>query len=378
MSQTKNTSLHLLEPVRLGPYELQNRIVMAPLTRMRAGERNVPRALNAEYYRQRAGAGLIISEATPVSPYGYGYADTPGIHTPEQAVGWRQVVDAVHAEGGRIFLQLWHVGRMSHPDLQPGGGQPVAPSALASDGEAVTRQGLKPHTLPRALETAEVKGIVEEFERGARLGLAAGFDGVEIHGANGYLLEQFLADGANQRTDAYGGSLANRARFPLEVAEAVVGVWGPQRVGYRLSPANRVGGIQIEDRWGTYAYLVERLGGLGLAYLHFVEPRINGSSLVEHPDEALRSARFWPFLSGDTRLISAGGHTRESGEAAVASGEADLVAYGRSFIANPDLVERFRLGAPLNPYDRSTFYGGDVRGYTDYPFLEPALAGVRS
>ncbi len=374
MSHSKNHSPHLLDPVDLGPYHLPNRVVMAPLTRMRAGDGNIPRDLNAEYYRQRSDAGLIISEATPVSPYGYGYADTPGIHTPQQAAGWRKVVDAVHAKGGRIFLQLWHVGRMSHPDLQPDGAQPVAPSALASTGQAVTREGPKPHAMPRALETAEVSGIVGEFERGARLAVSAGFDGVEIHGANGYLLEQFLSDGANKRSDAYGGSLANRARFALDVTEAVVGVWGADRVGYRLSPASQVGGIEIADRWGTYAYLVERLDQFGLAYLHFVEPRVNGSASVEQPDDELQSARFRPLISAATRLISAGGHDRASGEAAIASGGADLIAYGRHFIANPDLVERFRLDAPLNPYDRSTFYGGDVQGYTDYPFLEPAVA----
>ena len=369
-----NFSQHLLEPVSIGPYELPNRVVMAPLTRRRAGIGNAPRDLNVQYYRQRAGAGMIVSEATVVEPRGYGYADTPGIYTREQAAGWRKIVDAVHAEDGRIFLQLWHVGRMSHPDLQPGGAQPVGPSALASDGEAATADGPKPHSLPRALETAEVHDIVGRFEQGARLALETGFDGVEIHGANGYLLEQFLADGANQRNDAYGGSLENRARFALEVTEAVTGVWGPDRVGYRLSPANRFGGVQMQDRWETYSHLVRQLDRFGLAYLHFVEPRVNGNASVFSPDADLQSARFRPLISSPTRLVSAGGHTRESGEAALAAGEADLIAFGRSYIANPDLVERFRLDAPLNPYDRSTFYGGDVQGYTDYPFLGQTAA----
>lgn len=364
----------LFTPLELGPLTLPNRVIMAPLTRMRAGmPGNIPRELNAEYYRQRAGAGLIISEATPVSPRGHGYFHTPGIHTEAQARGWKLVTNAVHQAGGRIFLQLWHVGRQSHNDLQPGGELPVAPSALGTGSQSPTEPGVvKDHPVPRALETDEIPGIVEEFRRGAALAKLAGFDGVEIHGANGYLLEQFLSDSSNHRTDAYGGSLENRARFILEVTEAVVSVWGGDRVGIRLSPANTFGGIATTNRFETYRYLVEKLNRFGLAYMHFVEPRIAGNVDLEQFDDSLASRHFRPHITGDTKLIAAGGLDFESGQEAVASGNADAVAYGRSFIANPDLPRRFAVGAPLNPYNRDTFYGGGPEGYTDYPFLEEA------
>lgn len=361
--------LKLMTPVQLGPFILRNRMVMAPLTRMRSGPGNVPRALNAEYYAQRASAGLIISEATPVSPYGHGYYDTPGIHTKEQAEGWKQVVRAVHDRGAKMFLQLWHVGRMSHPDLQPGNVLPVGPSALGSNDQAFTKSGPKPHPVPRPLRTEEIRGIVQEFRRGAELALDAGFDGVEIHAANGYLLEQFLASGSNHREDEYGGPVENRARLILEVAEAVVRVWGADRVGIRLSPANRHGNIEDADRWGTWSYLVAQLAPLRLAYIHLVEPRVDDSQDIENPDLRLASACFRQFIDAPTRLISAGGHNLASAEVAVRSGNIDLVAFGRLFVSNPDLPRRFEAGAPLNPYDRSSFYGGDERGYTDYPFL---------
>lgn len=362
-------TLKLMTPVRLGPYILRNRIVMAPLTRMRSGPGNVPRALNAEYYAQRASAGLIISEATPVSPFGHGYYDTPGIHTREQVEGWKQVVCAVHERGARIFLQLWHVGRMSHPDLQPGGILPMGPSALASNDYAYTKEGPKPHPVPRPLRTEEIHGIVDEFRRGAQFASEAGFDGVEIHGANGYLLEQFLASGSNQREDEYGGPVENRARLMLEVTEAVSRVWGSDRVGVRLSPANRHGNIEDADRWETWSYLVAQLAPLCLAYMHLVEPRVDDSLDIENPDLRLASNCFRRFIPAPTLLISAGGHDRASAEAALHSGNADLVAFGRLFVSNPDLPARFEAGASLNAYDRSTFYGGDERGYTDYPFL---------
>jgi N-ethylmaleimide reductase len=365
-------TLKLMTPVRLGPYNLRNRVVMAPLTRMRSGPGNVPSALNAEYYAQRASAGLIISEASPVSAYGHGYYNTPAIHTKEQADGWKQVVRAVHDQGTKMFLQLWHVGRMSHPDLQPGGVLPVGPSALASNDQAFTKEGPKPHPVPRPLRTEEIRGIVQEFSLGARLALDAGFDGVEIHGANGYLLEQFLASGSNRREDEYGGSAENRARLILEVTEVVAQVWGPERVGIRLSPANRHGNIEDADRWGTWSYLVRQLAPLRLAYLHLVEPRVDDSQDIENPDLRLASVRFRGLLDAQTQLISAGGHNLASAEAAVRSGSADLVAFGRLFVSNPDLPRRFEAGAPLNAYDRSSFYGGDERGYTDYPFLESA------
>ncbi len=363
---------NLFSSLTLGPLTLPNRIFMAPLTRMRATmPGNVPGELNALYYRQRATAGLIITEATPVSPYGHGYFKTPGIHTEAQAEGWKQVTDAVHEEGGRIFCQLWHVGRQSHPNLQPGGVLPVAPSALASDGESPVPSGIsKKHVVPRALETDEIPGIVEEFRRGAELAKAAGFDGVEVHGANGYLLEQFLLAGSNRRTDRYGGSVENRARFYLEVVAAVTAVWGGDRVGARLSPANTYGGVDDPDRWGVFSYLVEQLDRFRLAYLHFVEPRVAGNTDRARYDERLSSRNFRPFMTGNTRLVSAGGHDDASATQAVERGEADAVAFGRLFIANPDLVQRFRSQGPLNRYDRSTFYGGTEAGYTDYPALD--------
>ncbi|MGA9452712.1 MAG: alkene reductase [Verrucomicrobiia bacterium] len=367
----------LLTPVTVGDIELSHRVVMAPLTRMRARmPGNVPWALNAEYYQQRTSrGGLIISEATPVSPYGHGYYATPGIHTPEQVDGWKLVTRAMHENGGRIFLQLWHVGRQSHNDLQPGNVPPVAPSAISAGGMAFTREGEKPNSVPRALRLEEIPGIVEEFRKGAENAMEAGFDGVEIHGANGYLLEQFLSDHANLRTDEYGGSLPNRARFFLEVVQAVVGVWGSRRVGVRISPSNTFGGIEHTDRWETFSYLVQKLNRFKLAYIHLIEPRVQSSLDVE-PQNDLGSDRFHPLMTGETKLISAGGHTRETGNDAIASHVADLVAYGRYFVSNPDLPHRFAMEAPLNPYDRTTFYGGTEVGYTDYPALEPVAKAV--
>lgn len=361
----------LFTPLELGPILLRNRIVMAPLTRMRAQmPGNIPWELNAEYYRQRAAAGLIISEATPVSPRGHGYHHTPGIHTEAQAEGWKLVTRAVHKANGRIFLQLWHVGRQSHNNLQPGGEPPVAPSAIAGAGQAHVSPGVvKDYPVPRALETGEVAEVVEEFRRGAELAKQAGFDGVEIHGANGYLFEQFLSDAANHRADQYGGSLANRARFLFEVAEAVASVWRANRVGIRLSPANTYGGTTFSDRSGTYQYVVRELNRFGLAYLHFVEPRVAGNTDLKQFDDSLSSRNFKPLITGDTKLISAGGQNFQTGNFAVASGEADAIAYGRLFISNPDLPQRFASGGSLNPYQRESFYGGSEVGYTDYPFL---------
>jgi len=369
--------LQLLTPVALGPYNLRNRVVMAPLTRMRSGPRNVPRPLNVEYYRQRASAGLIISEASPVSPFGHGYHDTPGIHTREQAEGWKTVVDAVHEVGSRMFLQLWHVGRMSHPDLQPGNVLPVGPSALSANEKVYTRDGPKDTPVPRALRTPEIRGVVDEFRRSAELAMDAGFDGVEIHAANGYLLEQFLASGSNTRPDEYGGSVENRARLILEVTDAVSRVWGADRTGIRLSPANRYGSIEDRDRRGCWGYVIGQLGSLGLAYVHLVETRVNNSTEVENPDERLNSANFRPLLHMATKLLSAGGHTLETAEPAIASGRADLAVFGRLFVSNPDLPRRFEIGAPLNPYDRSTFYGGNAKGYTDYPLLSESAVTKR-
>jgi len=355
----------LLSPVQLGPYTLPNRMVMAPLTRNRAGAGNVPGPLNVTYYTQRASAGLIITEATQVSPQGMGYPATPGIHSPEQVAGWRRVTDAVHKHGGRIFLQLWHVGRISHPSLQPGGALPVAPSAIAAAGEAQTYNGPQPFVTPRALATQEIPGIVEQFRTGATNAQAAGFDGVEIHGANGYLLDQFLRDGTNQRTDEYGGSIENRARLHLEVTEAVVSVWGADRVGIRLSPSSTFNDMADSNPVATFSYLVEALNRFGLAYLHLLEP---SEADRRHGGTPIPTTHFRPIFKG--KLMVNGGYDREQAEAAIASGNADLVSFGTLFIANPDLPERFRLNAPLNQPDPSTFYGGDEKGYIDYPTLQ--------
>ena len=357
----------LFSPVRVGPYALSHRVVMAPLTRMRSEPGDVPGALMVKYYCQRASeGGLIVTEATPVSRQGYGYAAAPGIYSDAQIAGWRRVTDAVHAKGGLIFLQLWHVGRQSHPDLQPGGAAPVAPSAIRAEGYAYTAKGEVAFTTPRALELGEIAAIVEEFRAGAERALKAGFDGVEIHGANGYLPDQFLQDGSNKRTDAYGGSIENRARFLIDVTKAAISVWGPHRVGVRISPSGTYGSMHDSDPETTFGYVAERLSELGIAYLHIVEPRIKGTELVKenHPPVAAR------LLRGKFKgtIIAAGGFTKETAEAILNAGHADLVAFGRYFIANPDLPERFRLNLPLNPYDRATFYGGGARGYVDYPF----------
>lgn len=358
---------NLFTPFRLGPYELRNRVVMAPMTRSRAGEGNVPTALMAEYYRQRAGAGLIVTEGSQVAPEGVGYPSTPGIHTDAQADGWRAVTDAVHAEGGRIFLQLWHVGRVSHPGMQPGCVLPVAPSAIGIEGEQLyTAAGPVPYVTPRALETDEIAGIVEQFAEGARRAYRAGFDGVELHGANGYLIDQFLRDGSNHRTDRYGGTAENRSRFLVEVTAAVVDVWGAERVGVRLSPVGGYNGMRDSDPVSTFSVAANGLNRFGLSYLHVVEPLDAGAS----------GGRVTPVLKAVFRgpLIANGGYGAETGNAAVRGGRADLVSFGAAFLANPDLPERLRTGAPLNEPDRATFYGGDARGYTDYPVLEAATA----
>lgn len=361
--------MDLFSPIQLGPYRLPNRIVMAPLTRNRAGAGNVPGRLNATYYAQRASAALIITEATQVSPQGLGYPATPGIHSPEQVAGWRVVTDAVHERGGRIFLQLWHVGRVSHPSLQPGGELPVAPSAIAAVGEALTYEGSRPFVTPRALETHEIPDIVEQFRKGAEKAMAAGFDGVEVHGANGYLLDQFLRDGTNKRTDQYGGSIENRARFHLEVTEAVISVWGSDRVGIRLSPSGTYNSMHDSNPKETFGYLIEALNRFGLAYLHLVEPN---EADIRHGGTPIPSSYFRPIFKGN--LMTNGGYDKDKGDAVIAKGEADLVSFGTLFLANPDLPERFRLGAPLNPPDPTTFYGGGQQGYTDYPALASSIA----
>jgi N-ethylmaleimide reductase len=368
MSETPN----LFTPVRIGAVELKNRIVMAPMTRNRAGEGLAPTELNVTYYAQRASAGLIVTEATQVSPRGIGYPATPGIYTDAQVAGWKRVTDAVHERGGKIFLQLWHVGRISHPSLQPDGELPVAPSAVAADGNGMTYEGPKPFVTPRALATAEIPGVIAEFANGALLAKRAGFDGVEIHAANGYIIDQFLEDNTNLRTDAYGGSIENRARFLLEVTEAVVGVWGADRVGVRLSPRGTFNSMRDSNSEATFSYAVSQLDRFGLAYLHLVEPIGGPMAAGLQPGERL-TPRLRGLFHGP--LVANGGYEKASAEAALEGGEADLVAFGVPFIANPDLPERLATNAPLATPDRATFYGGDARGYIDYPALAAVVAG---
>jgi N-ethylmaleimide reductase len=354
----------LLSPITLGPLALPNRIVMAPMTRNRAGPGNVPGPLNAGYYAQRAGAGLIVSEATQVSPHGLGYPGTPGIHSAEQVEGWTLVTDAVHRAGGRIFLQLWHVGRISHPSLQPGGALPVAPSALAPAGQAWTLDGMKPYVTPHALEEGEIAGIVEDFRRGAENARQAGFDGVELHGANGYLIDQFLRDGTNKRSDAYGGSAQNRARFLTEVTEAIVGEWEPARVGVRLSPTNPYNDIADSNPAATFATTTAALARFGLAYLHIVEPAAGDPVAAGEMPDLKFFRKLWRGV-----LIGNKGYDFTRADAAIRDGTADLISFATLYLANPDLPERFRRGGPFNAPDRKTFYGGAAAGYTDYPAL---------
>jgi N-ethylmaleimide reductase len=366
MSQTSD--LKLLSPVQLGELELPNRVLMAPMTRNRAGAGNAPTELNATYYSQRASAGLIVSEATQVSPQGVGYPGTPGIHTDAQVAGWELVTRAVHARGGRIFLQLWHVGRISHPDLQPDGALPVAPSPIAAAGMAMTPSGPQPFVEPRQLAADEIPGLVRQYAAGAWRAREAGFDGVEVHAANGYLIDQFLRSGTNHRTDLYGGSLANRTRFLLEVTAAVCDAWGGGgRVGVRLSPTSSFNSMHDDDPMTTFPYAAAALADFGLAYLHVIEAQPIPEGLPE-ATPALRRAFPGP-------LVINGGYDRDRAEAALAAGLGDAVAFGTKFLANPDLPARLAAAAPLNDVDRPTMYGGGAHGYTDYPALDP-VAGT--
>ncbi len=345
---------------------------MAPLTRSRARQPgNVPTSLNACYYAQRASAALIISEATQVSQQGQGYAWTPGIHSPEQVDGWRLVTDAVHKAGGLIFLQLWHVGRISHPSLQPDGMLPVAPSAIRPNGQAFIENEngegeLVPFVTPRALQTEEIPYIVRQYVHGARNAMAAGFDGIEIHGANGYLLDQFLSSGTNQRTDAYGGPVENRARLLLEVVEAVRGVWSVDRVGVRLSPLGASNDISDSDPEITFGYTAEKLNHYDLSYLHIVNPALSAWEKKTEPDK--RALSMVRLIREKFRgpLMLAGGFDHDTAEAWLRQGKADLIAFGRKFLANPDLPNRYRRRASLNADDPSTYYGGGKNGYIDY------------
>lgn len=355
---------NLFTPLTIGDVDLANRILMAPLTRTRAAEGNVPHALNATYYRQRAGAGLIISEASQVTPEGQGYLHTPGIHTDEQVEGWQLVTEAVHDAGGKIYLQLWHVGRISHPDLQPNGQRPVSSSAVKPDGYARTHNGKQSFVTPRALDTDEIPTVVQQYADGARRAKAAGFDGVEIHGANSYLIDQFLRDGVNQRTDQYGGSVENRSRFLREVTEAVVDVWGAGRVGVRLSPGRPSKNMYDSDPAALFGYAASMLNEYGLSYLHLYETTDEAREITH-----LIRDRF------EAPLILNGGYDKERANQVIADGLADAVAFGKLFISNPDLPTRFCRDAPLTEPDPSTFYGRDEKGYTDYPTLETAVRG---
>ena len=346
----------LFDPLQVGDLTLPNRILMAPLTRSRAGASRVPNELMAQYYRQRASAGLIVSEATSVTPMGVGYADTPGIWSEAQVAGWQLVTRAVHEAGGRIFLQLWHVGRISHPYFLDGR-LPVAPSAIAPQGNVSLLRPERAFVVPRALELAEIPGVIEAYRQGAHYALAAGFDGVEIHGANGYLLDQFLQDRANQRTDAYGGGIANRARLMLEVADAAISVWGPGRVGLHLAPRGDAHSMGDSDRGALFGHVARELGARKLAFLCVRE--------YPGPDRlgpALRAAFGGAYIANER-------FTFDSASQLLAAGEADGVAFGKLFLANPDLPRRMQLGAPLNEPDIPGFYAGGAKGYTDYPAL---------
>lgn len=367
----------LFDPTAFGDIQLANRIVMAPLTRNRS-PKAVPNDLNVTYYEQRAAAGLIITEGTPVSQQGQGYADVPGLYLSQAIDGWKKVTDAVHRKGGKIVTQIWHVGRVSHTSLQPNGGAPVAPSAVPAGSKTyiINPDGsgaFVDTSDPRALELFEIPGIVEDFRKGARAAIDAGFDGVEIHGANGYLIDQFLKSGANQRTDEYGGSIENRARFLLEVVDAVAKEIGAGRVGIRLSPVTPANGIVETDPQPLFNYVARQLGSRGLSFIHVIEGATGGDRNFfqgDKPFDYQEMKAAYRNAGGTGGWLVNNGYDRESAKTVVESGYADAVAFGKLFIANPDLVQRFKDNAPLNEADKSTFYGGGAKGYTDYPALE--------
>jgi N-ethylmaleimide reductase len=368
--------MKLFTPFEFGPFDLAHRIVMPPLTRMRASSDGVPSSLAPAYYGQRATeGGLIIAEATQISRQGQGYPQTPGIYTSEQVAGWRAITEAVKTQGAVMFLQLWHVGRISHSSLQADGKIPVAPSAIRPEGNAFTNTFARvPFETPHALEMTEIREIVADYRRAAENAKQAGFDGVEVHAANGYLLQQFLEDKTNHRADRYGGSIENRARLLFEVIDGVSEVWPIDRIGVRLSPYNDVGDIADSDPQKLYGFVIETLAAREISYLHLIEPQSRSGLTEQRNDTAPASvnALFRPYFPGP--LIASGGFTLETAERALAASTADLIAFGRPFIANPDLPKRLKLGAELNEPDRSTFYGGTGRGYTDYPVLTDVIA----
>jgi N-ethylmaleimide reductase len=359
----------LFSPLTLGSLECKNRVAMAPLTRSRAGPGNVPNALNALYYAQRASAGLLISEATQIAPEGQGYISTPGIHSPQQIEGWKIVTKAVHVAGGCIVLQLWHVGRISHPSFQPGGALPVAPSAIKPNAKAFTLKGFEPIPTPRALETQEIGGVVQQYATAAQNAMTAGFDGVEVHAANGYLIDQFLRDRTNRRTDQYGGGIENRTRFLMEVTDAVVSVAGRGRAGVRISPQNMQNDIDDSDPQALFNHVAKELAGKQIAYLHVIEGDTSGKPVPAFDYAALRRLFAGPIVSNNN-------FDKTRAMAAVADRRADMVAFGKPFISNPDLVIRLLLGAPLAMPNRETFYGGGEEGYTDYQLLRSVKPDV--
>jgi len=356
----------LFSAVTIGKLNLKNRMVMAPMTRNRAAEGNVPQDMNVKYYRQRAGAGLIITEASQVSADGVGYPATPGIHNDQQVAGWRKITDAVHDAGGLIFIQLWYCGRISHPDLLPDNHTPVAPSALKPEGEAITFEGMKAFVEPHALETDEIQSIVAQYKNAAQMAKQAGFDGVEIHAANGYLIDQFLRDGSNQRIDEYGGNKENRMRFLNQVIDAVLETWDSNSIGIRLTPENSFNSMSDSNPQQHYNYFMTQLNARNLAYLHVLEgDMMSAARNVDY--RALRDAYQGIYIANN-------GYDKDRAQTAIANGDCDLVAFGVPFLANPDLVYRYKNNLQLNEADQVTFYGGDETGYTDYPFAEHTIA----
>lgn len=354
----------LFSAIQLGPYTLPNRMAMAPMTRNRAGEGNVPQPLNADYYAQRSSAGLIITEGSQIAEDAVGYPATPGIHNAEQVAGWKRVTEAMHAKGGHIFLQLWHCGRVSHPSMLPGGKLPLAPSAIKPSGQVFTYTGMQDYVIPHALALPEIPGIIGQYRDAAKNALAAGFDGVEIHGANGYLPDQFLRDGSNKRDDAYGGTVSKRARLMLEVTGAVCEVWGGNRVGIRLSPLQPFNDMHDSLPEETFSHVVRELNRFGLAYLHVTEMGKEKPGAAGPAFDLGKLRKIWKGV-----YMTNSGYDMARANAALAGGEADMVSFGVPFLANPDLPARFAKGAPLNTPDQATFYGGNEKGYTDYPFL---------
>ena len=364
--------INLFTPVKLGKFELAHRIVLPPLTRMRTVNGFIPNDWMVDYYTQRASkGGFMVTEGTVINETGHGYYGAPGIYTDEQVEGWKKVTSAVREKGGVIFNQLFHVGRQSHRSLQPNNTEPIGASAIPHEDLVFTQKGWVPAEPNRALETAEVKELVKDYRKAALRAKEAGFDGVELHGANGYLVDQFLQDGTNHRTDEYGGSMENRVRFMMEVLETMVDVWGKDAVGIRLGPSGTFNSMSDSDPIALFGYAAERLNELDLAYLHIIEPRINGNIEIADGLEPVASMHLRKIFKN--LIIAAGGFDFEKGTNILERGNADLVAFGRHFIANPDLVKRFKKGLALTPYDRDTFYGGDEKGYTDYPTYEQCV-----